>query len=183
MIDGDIVIECYRYTDKELQTLLKSIVIIIDTNEQVFEHITEWLDSKRIPHVRQNMDFGDYSFMLPANPEFGIERDLYFTDKITFERKKDLTELSGNYAERTRIENEFIRHRGKMTLLIENAEYSDILSHNYRTDYKPASFISTLHSFSERYNIPFVFMKDNKCSGQFIYYTFYYWLRNFLLHK
>jgi ERCC4-type nuclease len=178
------MIEYYKYTDKELQSLLKSIVILIDSNEQVYEHITEWLEGKKLPFARQNLDFGDYSFYVPSNPGLGIIRDLYFTDKITVERKKDLTEISGNFAqERTRIENEFIRHKGKMILLIEDAEYVDIVKHNYRTDYKPESFLATLHSFSERYDIPFTFMKDKKCSGQYIYYTFYYYLRNFLLHK
>ena len=178
------MIDFYKYTDKELKTLLKSMVMIIDSNEQVFEHISDWFTAKKIPFVIQNMDFADYSFYLPANPELGIVRDLYFTNKITIERKKNLVELSGNFTnDRLRIESEFIRHKGKMILLIEDAEYLDIIKHNYRTEYKPESFLATLHSFSERYDIPFTFMKDNKCSGQFIYYTFYYWLRNYLLHK
>lgn len=179
------MIDFYRYTDTEVKKLLKSMVVIVDTNEQVYEHISDWYDNKKIPYVRQNMNFGDYSFYLPANPELGILRDLYFTDKITIERKRNLEELSGNCvgAERIRIENEFRRHKGKMILLIENAEYVDIINHNYKTEYKPVSFLATLHSFSERYDIPFTFMKDNKCSGQFIYYTFYYWLRNYLLNR
>jgi hypothetical protein len=178
------MIDFYRYSDKELKTILKSMVMIIDSNEQVFEHISDWFTAKKIPFVIQNMDFADYSFYLPANPELGIVRDLYFTDKITIERKKHLTELSGNFAqERTRIENEFIRHRGKMILMIEGADYTDIIKHNYQTEYKPESFLATLHSFCDRYDVPFYFMKDKTFSGQFIYYTFYYWLRNYLLHK
>lgn len=178
------MVDFYRYTDKELKALLKSMVIVIDSNEQVFDHLSDWFTSKKIPFVIKNMDFGDYSFYLPANPDLGIVRDLYFTDKISIERKCSLVELSGNFTnDRLRIESEFIRHKGKMILLIEDAEYTDILKHNYRTEYKPESFLATLHSFSERYDIPFTFMKDKKCSGQFIYFTFYYFLRNFLLHK
>jgi ERCC4-type nuclease len=178
------MIDFYRYSDKELQTLLKSIVIIVDSREQDASHVTKWFDEKKIPHTEQKIDSGDYSFMLPAAPELGIVRDIYFTDKVSIERKGDLVELSGNFTnDRLRIESEFIRHKGKMILLIEDAEYSDIIKHNYRTEYKPESFLATLHSFSERYDIPFTFMKDKKCSGQYIYFTFYYWLRNFLLHK
>lgn len=178
------MIEYYRFTDKELKTLLKSMVILIDTRENVNEHITKWLNSKKIPYKVKKIDAGDYSFYLPANPELGIIRDLYFTDKISVERKANLVELSGNFTnDRTRIETEFIRHKGKMILLIENASYEDIIKHNYKTEYEPASFLATLHSFSERYNIPFTFIKDNKYSGQFIYYTFYYWLRNYLLNR
>lgn len=178
------MVDFYRYTDKELQSLLKSINIIIDTREQDNSHITKWFAEKKIPYINQKIESGDYSFLLPAVPELGIVRDLYFTDKISIERKGDLVELSGNFTnDRLRIESEFIRKKGKMLLLIEDAEYTDILKHNYRTEYKPESFLATLHSFSERYDIPFHFMKNKKCSGQFIYYTFYYWLRNYLLHK
>lgn len=184
MISGDTMIDFYRYTDKELQTLLKSLTIIIDTREQDADHIIKWFSEKKIPHITQKIESGDYSFFIPAAPELGIARDLYFTDKIAIERKGDLVELSGNFTnDRLRIETEFIRKKGKMLLLIENAEYTDIIKHNYRTEYKPESFLATLHSFSERYDIPFTFMKDKKCSGQFIYYTFYYFLRNFLLHR
>ncbi|OPX46416.1 hypothetical protein CLHUN_02320 [Ruminiclostridium hungatei] len=178
------MVSFYRYSDKELQLLLKSMTIIIDSRETVFGHITKWLTEKKIPYVTQKIESGDYSFFLPAAPELGIVRDLYFTDKISIERKGDLVELSGNFTnDRLRIESEFIRKKGKMLLLIEDAEYTDILKHNYRTEYKPESFLATLHSFSERYDIPFYFMKDKKCSGQFIYLSFYYYLRNFLLHK
>lgn len=178
------MIDFYRFTDKEVRTLLKSIVIITDTREQENSHILRWFDEKKILYSTQKMEYGDYSFYLPANPELGIVRDLYFTDKVSIERKASLEELSGNFTnDRTRIESEFIRHKGNMTLLIEDAEYTDIINHNYKTEYKPVSFLATLHSFSERYDIPFAFMKDNKCSAQFIYFTFYYWLRNYLLNR
>jgi len=178
------MINFYRYTDKELQILLKSIVVIVDSRENENSHIIKWFDEKKIQYITQKIESGDYSFYLPAAPELGIVRDLYFTDKISVERKANLVELSGNYTnDRLRIESEFIRHKGKMILLVEDADYADIIRHNYRTEYKPESFLATLHSFSERYDIPFTFIKDKKCSGQFIFYTFYYWLRNFLLHK
>lgn len=178
------MIEFYRYTDTELKKLLQIITIIVDTRENENQHLLKYFTDKKIPYVTQKIESGDYSFMIPATPELGVGRDLYFTDKISIERKNSLEEISGNLTnDRLRIESEFIRHKGKMILLIENADYSDILKHNYKTEYAPASFLATLHSFSERYDIPFTFMKDKRCSGQFIHFTFYYWLRNFLLHK
>ena len=67
-----------------------------------------------------------------------------------------------------------------MMLMIENAPgYKDIINHEYRTKYKPKSFIGTLHSFKHRYNLDVVFV-DHNFSGNFIYYSFYYWLRNYL---
>lgn len=175
------MLEMFKYSDKEIKDLLKSIVILIDSREQENSHITKYFDEKKIPYRVEKLGTADYSFLIPANSELGIPRDLYFTDKIKIERKASLEELSGNFTnDRLRIESEFIRNKGKCTLLIENADYSDIISHKYKTEYNPSSFIATLHSFSDRYNIPFIF---SKCSAQFIYYTFYYHLRNYLMNK
>jgi len=178
------MLEMFKYTDKEIITLLKSMVIIIDSNEQVFDHISTWFDKKKIPYVIENLDFCDYSFYLPANPELGIGRNLYFNKKIAIERKRNLDEISTNFGKkRTQFENEFTRATGKIYLLIENASYEDIINKNYNTELTPQSFIASLHSFSDRYNFSFTFMKDNKYSAQFIYYTFYYYLRNYLLGR
>ena len=179
------MINFYKYTDKEIKELLKSMVILVDTREQQWIHIKEWLDSKKIAHKVMKLDFCDYSFMIPANPELGIVRDLYFTDKIALERKNSLDEVSGNLTQgRTQFENEFIRSNGaKVHLLIENASYEDIGAHRYKTEYNPMSFLASLHSFESRYSLSLNFIKDNKCSGQFIYFTFYYWLRNYLLNR
>lgn len=178
------MIDFYRYTDKEVKALLKSIVVLVDTREQQNSHILGWFDEKKISYKIEKIDTADYSFILPSTPELGIARDLYFSDKISIERKANLEELSGNFTnDRTRIESEFIRHKGKLLLLIENASYEDIIAHKYKTEYNPVSFLASLHSFSERYNFSVNFVKDNKCSGQFIYFTFYYWLRNYLLNR
>jgi len=178
------MLEMFKYTDKEIKELLKSMIILVDSRENVNQHITKWFDEKKIPYRVEKLETADYSFYLPKNIELGIPRDLYFADKMKIERKASLEELSGNFTgDRLRIESEFITHKGKMTLMIENADYSDIINHNYDTKYEPSSFIGTLHSFSDRYNIPFVFIKDNKYSGQYIYYSFYYYLRGYLMHK
>lgn len=178
------MINMFKYTDKEIKELLKSIVILVDSRENVNQHITKWFDEKKISYRVEKIETADYSFLLPANSALGIPRDLYFNDKISIERKADLVELSGNFTnERLRIESEFIRHKGKLLLLIENADYSDIINHKYKTEYNPVSFLASLHSFADRYNFSINFIKENKYSAQFIYYTFYYYLRNFLLSK
>ena len=178
------MIDMYKYTDKEVKTLLKSMTIIIDSDEKVFDHISDWFDKKKIPYVIQNLDFCDYSFYLPANPEMGIMRDIYFDKKISIERKRNLEEISTNFGDkRTQFENEFIRSTGNVFLLIENAAYEDIINKNYTTKLTPQSFIGSLHAFADRYNFSINFIKDNKYSAQFIYYTFYYHLRNYLMNK
>lgn len=178
------MIKQYRYTDKELNDLLKSMVILIDSREQVNKHLTDYWDSKKIPYMKMKLDFADYSCMIPSNPELGIVRDLYFNDVVSVERKNSLEEISSCFTTtRTAFESEFIRSKGNIHLLIERASYEDIINHNYKTEYKPVSFIASLHSFVDRYNLNLTFMKDNKYSGYFIYMTFKYALRNYLLNR
>ena len=178
------MLEMYKYTDKEIKELLKSMVVIIDSRENVNQHITKFFDEKKISYKVEKLDTADYSFYLPKNSELGIPRDLYFNDKIAIERKNSLEEISGCFtATRMQFESELIRCKAKLLLLIENASYEDIINQKYKTEYNPISFLASLHSFSDRYNFSINFMKDNKYSGQFIYYTFYYALRNYLMNK
>lgn len=172
------MIENFKYTETELKKILKSLVVLIDTREQVNEHITKWFDENGISHKSKKLEYGDYAFYLPQNPEMGILRDMYFTEQICIERKGSIDEIIGNFAnDRNRIEDEFLRHQGLMTLIIEDGCYNDIRSGNYRSKYESKSAIGTLHSFSQRYNIPFVFL-NKEDTGCFIYCTFYYFLRN-----
>jgi len=172
----------YKYTDKELKQLLKSLTIIIDSREQEIDHIMKYFDDKKIKYKTSKLNYGDYSFFLPAEPDLGIQRNIYFNNNIVIERKRSLNELSSNFThKRTEFENELIRATDtKFILLIENQlGYQNIIKHNYRTDYKPRSFIATLHAFRARYGIEVVFI-DPAYSGNFIYFTFYYWLREYL---
>jgi len=169
----------YKFTDKELKTVLDSLTIIIDTREQEGAHVIDYLKSKKKPFKSMKMDFGDYTFMVPANPALQIPRDIYYTDSIVIERKAHLNEISGNLTADggTRFEQELIRsHGAKFYLLIENASYEMIINHKYDTQYEPKSFIARLKSFEARYGISVNFV-SSKCSGNFIYHTFYYWLR------
>ena len=169
-----------KYTDKEIKELLKSMIILIDTREQVTDHITNYFKDKGINYITKKLDHGDYSCMIPKNELLGIHRDMYFTDTLSIERKGSLEELSGNFTkDRSRIESEFIRSRGKMLLLIEGCSYEDIILHNYKTDYKPLSFIATLKSFEARYGIETNFIRK-AFSGNFIYLTLKYHVREVL---
>jgi ERCC4-type nuclease len=169
----------YRYTETEQKKLLMSLIVLIDTREQKNQHIISYLDKKKIEYKSKKLDFGDYSFMLPANEELGIMRDIYFNNQIAVERKSSLTELSNNFSHnRTQFENELIRSdKGKLILLLENSRgYEDMIQHNYRTQYNPKSFLATLHTFQHRYNIEIVFIRP-ELTGCYLYKCFYYWLR------
>lgn len=171
----------FKYTESELKSLLKSIVILADTREQQNSHIIDWFDKNEIKYGKQKLNYGDYSFYLPKNESMGIMRDTYYTDSICVERKASIDEIIGNFAtDRDRIEDEFLRHQGTMTLVIENGSYSDIRDGKYQGKYNPKAAIGTLHTFSERYNVPFIFLNKEDV-GCYLYCKFYYYLRSLII--
>jgi ERCC4-type nuclease len=175
------MINNYKYSEKDMQEILNSIVILIDTREKSCEHITNFFDKKGIKYIKKALNQADYSFYIPQNEELSIPRDLYFDKEIAIERKGSLEELSGNLSQqRDRFEKELSLYKGKMHLLIENANYQDIYAGNYKTEYNKKSYLASLHSFADRYNLSIMFMPENKCSGLFIFYTFKYFLKNII---
>ena len=176
-LQEDDILDYYKYTEKELKTILKAIVPLVDTREKQ-SHVIEWFDKKDILWKRKALTNGDYSFYLPAMPELNIDRDLYFDKEIMIERKNSVDELAGNFSEhRTRFEEELATYPGKKYLLIENSTYGDIVTGNYRSKYSAKSYLGTYHAFNHRYDIEIMFMPDNQYSGLWIYSTFMYWLR------
>lgn len=171
----------FRFTDTELKQLLSQAVILVDTREQENSHIIKYFDEKSIKHKPQKLDYADYSLMLPAMPELGIMRDVYFTDKVAIERKASLEELSNNLTkDRDRLESEFLRSKGRIYLLIEDPNgYENILNHKYRSQFKPKSFLASLKTFEARYNLNINFIKK-ELAGNFIYVTLLYHLRCYL---
>ena len=172
----------YYYTKSELKYLLDSIVVLADTIEKKNNHILNYFEQQGIEYKSRKLDFGDYSFMLAANKELGISRDIYFSSSISIERKASLNELSNNLTQKRRqFENELIRaNNAKIILLVEDQQgYKNILQHNYRTQYKPKSFISSLATFQARYNLDIRFL-SKELSGNFIYYSLRYWAREYL---
>ncbi len=169
----------YRYTDKEQKELLSSLTIIIDTRENEINHITDYFTRKKIPHISQKLDVGDYSCLLPANPALGIMRDVYFP--VAIERKNSLDELSGNIStERARFESELLRGRDiSLTLLIEGGSYEDIIQHNYRTQLNEKAFLASLLTFQHRHGVNVQFI-SSKYAGLYIYQYLYYYVRDSL---
>lgn len=175
------MIEHFKYTDKEMEILVKSMTVLIDSREKQNSHITDYLNKREISFKTKALDYGDYSFMIPKNDELSIPRDMYFNNKIVIERKGSLEELSGNLtSNRDRFEKELSLAPPTKVLLIENADYSDIATGNYNTKYNKKSFWASLHSFWFKYNIPIFFMKDKQYSGLFIRGYFEYYLKNYI---
>lgn len=173
--------ELYKYTEKEKDLILQSMVVMVDTREQLNDHILKSFDRNKVNYERTKVDFGDYSFFVPQNNSLGITRDWHFQKKITIERKRSLEELSANFTnDRERFEKELSTYGGKMHLIIENSNYSDVLEGNYGTKYKSNSYIASIHSFQDRYNLQMIFLPRQEYSGAYISSTLYYFLKNTL---
>lgn len=171
----------YKYTKTEMDKLLKSITVLIDTREREnkHDHILQFFEAKNIPWKQMKLDQGDYSFYVPKDEDLGIIRDTYFDKEIIIERKKDLSEISGNLtAERTRIKTEFALAPQRKVLLIESGSYKDIALGNYKTQYDKNSFLASIHSIWHEFNIPVMFMPDKNYTGLFIINYFRYYLRD-----
>lgn len=174
------ILENFKYSEKEMKQLIESLVILIDTKEKVNDHITTYLDKQNIKYKSKALDYGDYSFMIPQDESLSIPRDLYFDKKIMIERKANLEEISTNLTkERERFEKELTLAPKVKIILIENANYSDVILGNYDTQYNKKSFWATLHSFWHKYDTPIIFMPDNKFSGIFIWGYFQYYIKNY----
>lgn len=172
----------YKFTETELKTLFKeNMTIIVDTREQMNQHILDFFDKNKFKYITRKLDSGDYSVKLTANPELGLLRDLYFP--VTIEKKNSIDELASSFKDRTRFESEFIRATGSGTriyLLVEDGNgYENILTNNYRSEYKPNALLSSLKTWENRYNFGTSFI-DKKYSGNFIYYTLRYFLYEYL---
>jgi hypothetical protein len=171
----------YHYTEKEAKEILKSLVILCDSRENQNHHILDWFDKKSIAHIETKLDFGDYSFMLPAGSVDDSRRNIYFDRQIIIERKASLEELSNNLShDRQRFEDEMLRAGNcRKILMIESGSLDDIINGNYKTELSPISYFGSLLTFSQRYGLETVFIKPEH-AGQFIYGTMYYYLREMI---
>ena len=178
------MIELYRYTDKEKQMLIDSMVCLVDTREHdgKNQHILDVFDKMGLHYEKRKLNFGDYSMKIPANPDLGIMRDLDFSSKIIIERKANLDEVCGNLgtADRSRIKKELALAPAEKVMLIENATYSDVLHGNYRSKFAPKSLWASLHSFWHEFGLPIFFVQQPEDSAYFIKGYFEYWLKNYL---
>lgn len=172
-----------RYTDKEVRAILRQMGVIADTREQVWNHVKDALEAAGCPVERGKLDQGDYTAFVPMNAFPGFQNVPGFyslQDEVVVERKANLDEIAGNFTTgRDRFEREFIRAKSKgikAFLLIENASWADILSHNYRSQLSPKSLMGSLLSWQAKYNVSIVFCRPEE-TGRILYSTLYYWLK------
>jgi ERCC4-type nuclease len=171
----------YHYTDTELNKILKTLTIVVDTRENVNGHILDYLHQKEIPVKLQKLDTGDYGCMIPKNEELNIPRDMYLDCRV--ERKADIGEITNNLQKSTQtaFENELIRSKDiPFTLIVEDKDgYEKMLKGEYRSRYNPLALLGRLNTFKAKYNFEIVYL-DKKFSGNWLYHHFYYRAKHYL---
>lgn len=165
----------------ELDDAMKSMRVLADTREKKNSHILASLEGRKCPFKTCKLDYGDYSCEYDAGGKTGIS----FAKKVAVERKADLNELAGNITKgRERFEREFLRAAAdgaKIYLMIESGCFDDIACHRYRSALPPKSYLNTLFSWQDKFNITISFV-SKQFAGDYIYATLFMALKNYLIH-
>lgn len=155
-----------RFTPKEFDKLMtEHFVILVDTQEKVNTHITDYFDEHKILWKNKALETGDYSLMITKCEELGIARDWYLTDELCIERKANLSELVGNFSNASKDEGRVFREFRRMYggirnyLIVEDTTIEDILNGNYRSSMNSTAVLRTILSLQVKNGITPLFMK------------------------
>jgi len=144
----------------DVEKSLESMVLLVDTREQMTDRLKERLESVGLPHERHKLDFGDYSAKCDV---------LDISDKVVIERKMNLDELAMCFGtHRQRFEREFERAKAAgatIYLLIENANWDVLFSEDsYKirchSRYSSKAMISSLAAWMARYKMRVIFCNE-----------------------
>lgn len=166
---------------KDIDFLLKQIVIKVDTREQENKHITDFFNGRGIKWESTKLEAGDYSAFIPPAPEIHFYREFHLNAAI--ERKNSLDELAQTVKERARFEHELFRAKDKGTrfkIVVEDGDYSELIRGKYRSEYAPKALTASLMAFEARYNVPLLHVAKAD-AGHYIYNWLLYQFREALL--
>ena len=155
-----------RFTPKEFDKLMtEHFVILVDTQEKVNKHITDYFDEHKIMWKSKALQTGDYSLLVTKCEELGIMMDMYFTDELCIERKANLTELVGNFANASKDEGRVFREFRRMYggvrnyLIVEDTTIEDIIQRNYRSNMNSTAVLRTVLSLQIKNGLTPLFVK------------------------
>lgn len=152
--------------------VLESFEILVDTREQLSKRAEARYNSFGSPYKRATLNYGDYTYnaTLPGGTNI-----LDISDTIqplcAVERKMDLDELAQCFTHsRARFEREFKRakeNRARIYLLVENANWENLINGKYRSRFNSKAFIASVIAWQIRYDLQLLFCKE-ETSGQLI---------------
>lgn len=158
----------------DIEACLDSLVVIVDKREQPSERAERRYKAFGSPYRRATLNYGDYAynFQKPDGEWFFNEEETTIAAPVVIERKMDLVELSGCLCQqRERFEREFQRakdHGATVYLLVEDANWENLLNGRYKTKFHPHAFEASLLAFIARYDIKPIFCKK-ETSGKLIH--------------
>lgn len=142
-----------KYSNFEIDNMLDSMVILIDTREQDTKALQERITAMTCHIERVKLDYGDYTVktILPTGEV------LCLANKVAIERKMNLDELCLCFTKgRERFEREFKRAQAdnaRIYLLIENSNWEKAFNGKYRSQLKPKSLIASMLAWTARYTM------------------------------
>lgn len=174
----------FNFTDTELTKILKNLVILVDTREKDCKSTIAYFEKNKIKYEMAALKFGDYSAKLEAGSIKGIDRDIYFTNDIVIENKKDIDELCGNLKDKaSRIKNEFAhinKYNTKVFIFVRDGLYfKHLYNQEYRSKYLSKSLRARLKSICAEYKTQIIPI-SKEFVAQEIFETLYYEVRNIL---
>lgn len=176
------------YTNFEIENLLDSITILVDTREQPGALFDKRVAAFGLPWERHKLDQGDYSYKYRD-----LDGNEVFMDKaLIIERKMSLNELANNFGkERPRFIREFERAKAAGTqvhLLVEGDSWEDAYKGTYgkdakhRSRYNHAAMTASLHAWEQRYGMRVKFCRKER-TGEMIRDVCWYHLREVLQNE
>lgn len=169
-------------TPKEMENILKSLFLLVDTREQPTEAYFKRIESVGLPYRRQKLDFGDYSCGFCAQSGFEVLLD----KEIAIERKMNIDEICANFTKgRDRFAREFERatkNGAKIHLIVENGNYEKVINGKYKSRLNSNSLLGSFIAFADRYDISVHFCKP-ETTPILINRIFYYHVRNKLMKE
>lgn len=151
-------------TALEIETILDTFRIIVDTREQETERSRHRYRAFGVPYERGTLRYGDYSANISIDgiPLYDVSVPVF--SKCVIERKMSLDELAICFTSgRDRFEREFERvmeNGSKVFMVVENASYEKIIKHDYKSRFHPNAFLASLTAWSVRYQINVVFCQS-----------------------
>lgn len=151
-------------TPIEMEQILDSMSILIDTREQNTERARRRYSSFGIPCERCVLDFGDYTWQFAVNGTAFHDTSTRVIPKVAIERKMSLDEMAQCFTrDRKRFKAEMIRAReagGRMFLICENSSWEALIAGKYRSQFAPNAFIASIVAWSVRYDLQVIFCKE-----------------------